>query len=129
MLKQCAALLLLLAFTAMTFSKAVIVVDFYVHQDNIAKYLCENRDKPMMHCCGRCQLRKRLAAQDAQDKNSPDRRSDTGNEVLFCEQTPAAMPPPARALDERVYAALSPKAPTDRPSTHFHPPSAQPFYL
>ena len=71
MLQKCTALFLLLAFLASTFSKAVIVADFYVHQDYIAKNLCENRDQPMKHCCGRCLLRKRLAREDNPGEEQP----------------------------------------------------------
>lgn len=73
--------LLLLIILLQTFSKAVIFVDFYANQDYIARNLCGNRDKPMLHCCGRCQLCKRLARQDQQDKNDPGKRA---NEVSVC---------------------------------------------
>ncbi len=91
MLRQCTAILLLLAFAASTFSKAVIVVDFYANQDYITKNLCENRDKPTMHCCGRCQLRKRFNREEDHDKNKPESRSENKKEVLFHDET-ASMP-------------------------------------
>ena len=55
-LQRCIAFLLLLAFGAMSFSQAVVEINFYINRATIAKTLCENRDKPMMHCNGRCQL-------------------------------------------------------------------------
>lgn len=41
-------------------SKVVITADFVIHQDYIAKNLCENRDKPEMECGGKCVLMQKL---------------------------------------------------------------------
>ena len=90
MLKQCTALFLLLAFMASSFSKAVIIADFYANQDQIARTSCENKGNPLMHCCGRCQLRKRLAREANQDQNNPERRVDN-KEVLFVEEASTDM--------------------------------------
>jgi len=81
--KQYTACLLLLSVLTQTFSKAVICVDFYANQDYIARTLCENRDKPVLHCGGRCLLRKRLAGQDTQDKNNPEKKDNETHYTLF----------------------------------------------
>lgn len=122
MLKQCSVILLLAAFMATTFSRAVIVVDFYANQDLIAKTLCENRDRPMMHCCGRCQLRKRLAHQDNQDKNNPERRIENRTETLFIEEGSAFLSAPFRVSGINPYPLIPTKAPVDRAFAIFHPP-------
>jgi hypothetical protein len=114
--------MLMLAFMATTFSRAFIVVDFYANQDAIAKNLCENRDKPMMHCCGRCQLRKRLLHEDNQDKNNPERRMESRNEVLIMEEQAAFLPIPFRTSGILPYSLLLTKAPVDRACAIFHPP-------
>ncbi|AEV31525.1 hypothetical protein [Owenweeksia hongkongensis] len=41
-------------------SKVAITADFVIHQDYIAKNLCENRDKPEMECGGKCVLMQKL---------------------------------------------------------------------
>jgi hypothetical protein len=125
MFKQCTALFLLLAFVAMTFSRAVIVVDFYVNQENIARTLCENRNKPMMHCCGRCQLHRRLAKEDNQDKNSPERKSDNRDEVLFCQKNTPAFIAPFRDAGKVSYSSFAAGAPVDRSFSFFHPPAGR----
>lgn len=122
MLKQCSVLLLLLAFLATTFSRAVVVVNFYANQEYIIKNLCENRDRPMIHCCGRCQLRKRLAHEDNQDKNNPERRVENKNEVLFTEDQSLSLSAPVRETNILSYSLLPSKAPVDRCSAIFHPP-------
>ena len=125
MVKQCSVFLLLLAFMATTFSRAVIVADFYANQDYIAKNLCENRDKPMMHCCGRCLLRKRLAHQDNQDKSNPERRAENRSEVLFSEEVSVFLAEPIREAHILSYALFSSKAPVDRAAAIFHPPGRE----
>jgi hypothetical protein len=125
MLKQVTAIFLLLAFMAMTFSRAVIMVDFYINQDYIAKTSCENRDKPMLHCCGKCQLHKRLAKEDNQDKNNPERRSENRNEVLFCQELTHGFTTPFMDLSCTSYPASSTGVPIDQPSFIFHPPAAR----
>ena len=122
MLRKCTAFFLLLAFAASTFSRAVIVVDFYANQDYIAKTLCENRDKPMAHCCGRCQLRKRLANQDKQDKNSPERETNN-REVLFFHETSQAIALPVVSCTQLAYRPYASGRPVDQAVGVFHPPA------
>jgi hypothetical protein len=123
MFRNCIALFLLLAFMASSFSKAVIVVDFYANQDYIAKYLCENRDNPIMHCGGTCKLRKRLVHEDNQDKNNPERRSDNKNEVVFLEDHTAGLIAPLLSCSTLSYPIFLGGAPIEQPADIFHPPA------
>jgi len=127
MTQRCIALILLLAFMAMSFSQAVVVVNFYANQDVIAKTLCENRDKPMMHCCGRCQLRKRLANQQNQDKDNPGRKADNKNSTLFFQLAGSLLALPSIDLISSSYASLTAPMPVDRALPFFHPPSMSPM--
>jgi len=122
MLKQCSAFILLLAFMASSFSKAVIIADFYANQDYIAKNLCENKDKPMMNCCGKCMLRKRLHKEANQDQNDPERRADN-KEVMYFDQASAALDAPVVSVVDLPYSSFSPAAPVDQPATIDHPPA------
>jgi hypothetical protein len=122
MLKQCTAILLLLAFAASTFRKAVIVADFYANQDYIAKNLCENRGNPLLHCCGRCKLKKRLAREDNQDQNNPERRAEN-KEVLFVEGAEVSLNTPFVLSVLVPYGAFVGHAPIDQPDNIDHPPA------
>lgn len=107
---------------ASSFSKAVIVADFYANQDYIAKNLCENRGNPKMHCCGRCILRKRLARDANQEQNNPERRADN-KEVLFVEEEMAKLDMPVVSETLLPYGTLIAGAPVDRYATIDHPPA------
>ncbi|MEO8822084.1 MAG: hypothetical protein ABI366_00820 [Ginsengibacter sp.] len=50
-----------------TFSTYFIKADFYLNQSFIAKTLCVNQDKPMMHCNGKCYLSKKITDQQKKD--------------------------------------------------------------
>ena len=48
--------------------KGIITTVFYFQQSTISKTLCENRDKPKMHCNGKCYLAKQLKKEEKKDK-------------------------------------------------------------
>ncbi|MDQ1090421.1 hypothetical protein [Siphonobacter sp. SORGH_AS_1065] len=52
----------------------LILMDFELRHDYIASELCVNRDKPQLHCDGKCYLAKKLkAAQDSEEKEASGR--------------------------------------------------------
>ncbi|MDR3712264.1 MAG: hypothetical protein P4L51_05570 [Puia sp.] len=123
MLRKCTVFVLLLTFTVMTFSRTVIFVDFYAHQEYIVKNLCENRNKPGLNCCGKCQLRKRLARQDSQDKNNPERRVENRSEILLSDHFFRNSEPPFSSVTTTPYFIPFVEKPIDQPGSFFHPPS------
>jgi hypothetical protein len=108
---------------ASTFNKAVIVVDFYANQDYIARNLCENRGKPLMHCCGRCLLRKRLNREADQDQNNPERRAEIKQEILFLDETAGMPAAPIRFSITLPFSPFLGGQPIDRAAGIFHPPA------
>lgn len=52
----------------------VMYVDFELRREYIISKLCVNRNRPAMHCDGKCYLAKRLAALDEQDKRQAERQ-------------------------------------------------------
>jgi hypothetical protein len=122
MLRQCTAFFLLLAFVASSFSKAVIVADFYANQESIAKNLCENKGNTKMHCCGRCQLRKRLAKDANQEQSNPERRVDN-KETLFVSDDAMGLTAPVLSESKLPYGALIAGVPVDCCAAIEHPPA------
>ena len=84
-MKRFIAFIFLLAFTMQTFSRAVVVAWFYANQQEIAQTLCENRDKPKMNCCGKCQLHKAISKEDKQQDDKPFLKYENKAEVLYCD--------------------------------------------
>ena len=79
--------LLLIGLMLQNFSKHLIMLEFRVNRDYIAKVLCVNRNKPQMHCDGKCHLKKQLETDDQPQKNRSN--SHDGYEVIFVNGLPA----------------------------------------
>ncbi len=62
--------ILILLLLTQTFSKMLIMVEYNLNRDYIAQNLCENKNKPMLHCNGKCQLSKKLAEDEKQNTSS-----------------------------------------------------------
>lgn len=45
-------------------------VNYYVNYTYISTTLCENKDKPQMHCNGKCHLKKTIAKAEADETKS-----------------------------------------------------------
>lgn len=51
----------------------LLYLDFEIRRDYIVKNLCINRNRPQMHCDGKCYLAKKIAALDEQEKRQAER--------------------------------------------------------
>jgi len=58
------SILLVSSFLFQNISKLIIVVNFQINREFIAKNLCVNRDKPKSCCAGKCELKKQLDEDD-----------------------------------------------------------------
>jgi hypothetical protein len=61
--------LLALVIFAQQGSKALILFDYCLNKKYIATVLCENRNRPQMHCNGKCHLRKEMKKDDEHQGN------------------------------------------------------------
>lgn len=65
------AVILLLCVAYQCVVKLGIVAWYEWNKNYVATVLCENKDKPQMHCCGKCYLNKQLNKVDSEtDKNN-----------------------------------------------------------
>ncbi len=51
----------------------LLYLDFEIRREYIVANLCENRNRPQMHCDGKCYLAKRIAALDEQEKRQAEK--------------------------------------------------------
>src|SRR5579863_5663840 len=77
-MKSTVSILLLFSFVFVTISKSIILVNYELNKKEITEKYCINKDKPEMHCCGKCMLKKKLAEQEAQQNYPafPDIKTD-----------------------------------------------------
>ena len=81
MLRYLVVILFLSGFTAQTFNRVFIVLDYYANTASFAKN-CENKTKPAMHCNGKCGMMKKLNAEEKKDRQAPERKGENKTEVL-----------------------------------------------
>jgi len=60
------------------------VMDYIINYDYIAKELCENKEKPELHCNGKCHLAKELAKASEDEKPVSEKKAAHAQmEILF----------------------------------------------
>jgi hypothetical protein len=96
---------------------------YYANTTAYAKN-CVNKDKPIMHCCGKCQLRKKLQ-QEEKDRQSPYNRPDNKNEIFFSPKSffVTLLPSFGAQEDKIKYADLFYGKELKMPRSVFHPPA------
>lgn len=99
--------ILLFLIATQAFSKWVLLLEFAWNREYIAATLCENRAKPNLQCGGKCQLQKKMAADEKQQNpaQSPPGKSSF-QEVLFTATMTVMFLQPV-AQDSTVHFALS----------------------
>lgn len=119
--KKITCVCMMIVLLLQTFSRAAIVVNFYVNQDYIAKNLCENRNKPKLNCCGKCQLNKKLHTEDKKEKELPDQKG-VGTVVLSSKSFYATVPSAIATLFRNTFYNFSENTEAGQASSFFHPP-------
>jgi hypothetical protein len=122
--KQVTVAILLLALICQTFSRCLVMAGFYVNRDYIANNLCENRNRPQMHCNGKCQLKKQLSEEDRKDQENPERKSENKNEIFCNDLLSENLRPSFIWIDNALKTPACIGKPVDRPETVFRPPLA-----
>jgi hypothetical protein len=69
-MKYIAVPVLMVLMLAQTFSKGLVVMEYNLNRNYIAKNLCINRQRPKLHCNGKCQMMKRLAEEEKQNSSN-----------------------------------------------------------
>lgn len=72
-MKQVIAYILISLLTLQSFSPLVIFSAYYANKSFVAGVLCENKNKPRLHCDGKCFLSKQLqkAEKEEHSQNTP----------------------------------------------------------
>ncbi|MBC7923912.1 MAG: hypothetical protein H7Z75_22795 [Ferruginibacter sp.] len=113
------AYLLLFSVALQPFRREMTVILFEFNKAYIVKNLCENRNRPQLHCGGKCYLTKQLKAQQAQpDEATAERIPHLPVMPWFCTDpvgfpltTPVALLPasiPAGRYTESVTTSFLP---------------------
>lgn len=88
MLKRLLVFVLLACMMSTYFSRDFAVAGFELNQKYISGKLCENKDKPWMHCNGHCYLMKKLKQAQDNEQKQADNNLRNSFQVLWFVQTP-----------------------------------------
>ncbi len=122
-MKFIAVPILTLLILIQTLSKWVLIAEYEINRDYIAKNLCENKSKPASKCHGKCQLMKKMTADE--DRGATPGKENTGKEkfpeVLYFEEFANTdvdlMPSTTKSTEYFFPNYVSPEIPV------FHPPA------
>lgn len=103
----------------------LLYLDFEIRRDYIVANLCVNRDKPMMHCNGKCYLAKRIA--EAKEKDAKQAEHDYLSHLIYQvmdsrEVVYAAAPVTFEIRTSLPYQYNSPFTARNLIADIFHPP-------
>ena len=84
MLNRIVAITILVALLSSNFYRFFVFANFQLNKKYIATTLCENRDKPWLHCNGHCYFMKKI--KEAQDKEKSNDRENQKNlfQEVYC---------------------------------------------
>lgn len=99
-----------------TFSQWGTIAYYKVNKEYITRVLCQNRDKPKLHCNGKCYLAKKLKEQQQkQDQQTSDRVESIPTLQLFASPLAFFEFPaehlPVSSIDNFSYKLASYQAP------------------
>ncbi len=117
------AFIFLAIFTAETFCDVFTVAGYYLNTKAYA-INCVNKDKPQLHCNGKCQLQKKLNDNNGKEKQTPERKNEAGNEVISSKTFFASVEIPFTSVNTNKYFILNNGVPVDKAFEFFHPPQS-----
>lgn len=123
MFKPIAAILLIIAFIAQTFSGGLVMINYYTNTAAFAKN-CENKARPKMHCNGKCQMMKKLKQEEKQDQQNPERKSEVKVQELSSKSFYHSNIAAVSLLTVKATPVEKNDAVTDISYAFFHPPQA-----
>lgn len=122
MFRKITALVFMLAFVSQTFSAPFIMLDYFANTAGYAKN-CINKARPKLHCNGKCQVMKKMRAEEKKEQENTERRSGGKLEVLSAKSFYPTIIQPVSTLIAAVTCCIYLNGHhTDRPYDFFHPP-------
>ena len=83
MLNRVVVFVLLTCVISTYFSRDFAIASFALNQKFIAEKLCENKDRPWMHCNGRCYLMKKMKQAEDNEKKQAGKDLRTNMQVVW----------------------------------------------
>ncbi len=115
------AILLASLFLLQSAEKFIIVANYQLNKDEITQKFCENKAKPMMHCNGKCHLKKQLQQQDKKE-NSPSNNIKEKFELQYFSENNSLINYQNSSLELIYHISYNAIPYSKHLSSIFHPP-------
>jgi hypothetical protein len=117
--------ILILLLMSQTFSKWLVVINFNLNREYIAKNLCENRYRPVLKCNGNCVLMKKMKEEESKEQNTPAPVKMEASSIVLSSRSFFANAETLVFISNISYIIpVNSGSPVDRTASIFHPPSA-----
>jgi hypothetical protein len=116
-------IILVLAILTQSMSKGIILLSYFTNKQAYEKY-CVNKARPQLHCDGKCQMAKKIKAEEERDQKDPLKNSLSSEVTMINENHFVSIQPEFIALPIRKD--LFPHSignVVDRSRSFFHPPN------
>ncbi len=123
MLRLPVVILLITALLVQSMSKGIIVLSYFTNKQAYERY-CVNKARPQLHCDGKCQVAKKIKAEEERDQKDPLKGASFSEVVLIHQDHFIRIQPLFIAAVNR--AGLFPFTmgyTIDRSRSCFHPPN------
>jgi hypothetical protein len=106
------------------FSKWLLVIDYNLNKEYIAKTLCVNKEKPKLKCAGKCQLMKKMSEEESSNTTQGSQHAkNVVQETVFDDAQIDYVLPSADESSFTPSAFYLLKKYTSPLVSFFHPPS------
>lgn len=116
-------ILLIITILTQSLSKGIIVLSYFTNKQAYERY-CINKSRPQLHCDGKCQMAKKIKAEEERDQKDPLKSSSFHEVAMTDKHHFVSIPAEFRSIQNNIY--LFPysigKARTMSRSC-FHPPN------
>jgi hypothetical protein len=96
-----ASILILFGIVLQTLSVMVIYAGYEMNKEYITQKFCENKDKPMMHCNGKCHMAKEIKKAASEDSKKPSSLR------TFAEGFVSVRPETAKYISDNIPTVIS----------------------
>lgn len=110
------------AFAMQTFQQTWIVLDYRMNPAAFARN-CENKARPQLKCHGKCQMMKKLLAEEKKKEQTPERKLENSTEVVFSPHYYTIALTPDLSANTTPFPEYIGGSVTDYPAAIFHPPA------
>src|SRR5215207_1735534 len=85
-MKLLAASILILLICIQSFASWIIIAEYTINKDFITRNLCANKERPKLHCNGKCQLAKKLASEENQNSSDSSNHAKISADLICFQQ-------------------------------------------